>query len=411
MSMNIPNVVPLRSKNLILTRDGKPRCAVLGSSILKVYREREEDKGKREDELEGLGNVEYSWRCTLPAKASVKSIKSALECIDEKFQSERLTEISNDKSESEYLKEIAKLCIAVTQWEEERQHQSANTPRAPSVTPESQRSRATTPTPPPLPETPTKQTAPQSPLSSVSVAAPQSSYGNLLWKNMGSNDIKSGWLYVFSIENLEGYYKLGYTTVSMTDVRNRLRSHLKCYKAINVVALIGIDNAARYEQLIFKCLSQCRRSFICPHAHYPKRHREWLQIDKQSLLEVIYSWQRLSGAGLYSPDGKLQQAFLQSTSPRSPSVVDEVLNEYHYSRLYTPQSKSRSAKDLTDEFAKMSVKDPLRSPSRAGEDDDDEEDEDAVGQSSPSLRKQKDIKTTEPRRRPARPMVKEELAY
>ncbi|PKY02312.1 hypothetical protein P168DRAFT_333765 [Aspergillus campestris IBT 28561] len=411
MSENIPNVVPFRRENLTLTRDGKPRCVVLGSSILKVYREREQDKGKKEDELEGLGNVEYSWRCTLSAKASVESIKSALKCIDEKFQSERLTKFANDKSESEYLRDIATICIAVTQWEEERQRQSANTPKPPSVTSESQSSRATTPTPAPLPKTPTKQTPPRTPLSSVSVAAPLSSFGNLLWKNLGSNDIKSGWLYVFSIESLEGYYKLGYTTVNITDVRDRLRSHLKCYKEINVVALIGIDNVARYEQLIFKSLSQCQRSFECPHAHRPKRHREWLQIDKQSLLEAIYSWQRLSVAGLYSPDGKANQAFLQSTSPKSPSVVDEVLNEYHYSRLFTPKSKPRSAKDLSSDFANLSMNKSLRSPSRAGDDDDDEEGEDAVGQSSPSLRKQKDIKTTEPRRRPTRLMVKEELAY
>ncbi|PLN86121.1 hypothetical protein BDW42DRAFT_201117 [Aspergillus taichungensis] len=421
MPPNTPEVVSFSRKNLTLTRGRKPRCVVLTRNTLEVYAYEEEYEGKKENGSKKPSKVTYEWRCTQQAQGTINAIDEALKRTDEKIQSERLTNISNRESEPEYLRDIAKLCLcedhgsvieaAVTQWEEERQHQSPSTPRTPPDTSKPQRSRSTTPTPSPLPETPKKQTAPQSPSSGFDTATPSSSYGKVLWGNLGFNDTKSGWLYVFSIEALEGYYKLGYTTVGITDAKDRLRSHTNCYGPINVVALIGIDNAARYEQLIFKSLSQCRRSVWCPRIRHHKMHREWLQIDKQSLLEKIYSWQRLSVAGLYSPDGKPNLEFLQSTSPGSPSIVDEVLTEYHHSRLATPQSKSRSANDLSSHFSEMSLKVPLRSPSRTEDDDDGNDDDDAIGQSSPSLRKQKDIKTTASRRHSAQPIVKEELAY
>lgn len=410
MSPITPEVVSFNRKELTLTRGRKPRCVVLTRSTLEVYTHGEEHEGKGRHDLEKSSKVEYERRCTRPAQGTINAIDEALNHTDEQLRSERLTNIANKKSETEHLRDIAKLCLckehknvieaAVTQWEEERQHRYPSMPGAWPITSEPPRSRSTTPTPAPLPRTPPRQTAPQDPFPSIQNAAPLSSYGRLLWKDLGCTDLKSGWLYVFSIENLKGYYKLGYTTVDIADARNRLQSHVQCYGPINVVALIEIDNVARYERLIFKGLSQCQRSFCCQGIHHNTKHREWLQIDKQSLLEKIYSWQRLSVAGLYSPHGKPNPKFLQPTSPKSPSLVDEVLAEYHHSRLATPQSKSSSENDLSSRFAKTSLGD-----------DDDEDEDDAIGQSSPSVRKQKDTKSTTSRRHSAQPIVKEELVY
>lgn len=114
----------------------------------------------------------------------------------------------------------------------------------------------------------------------------------VLEQKLGDTDKKSGWNYIISSPNFPAMLKIGFT-IYPPEIQ-RFQTHKRCYQEFDVITTDLIPYARRVEQLVLAEFSRvhCERTEKCQKCD--STHREWLEIDKETLLESLNKWIRFA---------------------------------------------------------------------------------------------------------------------
>ncbi|KAF3396478.1 hypothetical protein F1880_007352 [Penicillium rolfsii] len=112
----------------------------------------------------------------------------------------------------------------------------------------------------------------------------------LLESNLGDNDWRMGFIYVIAHPRAEGMYKVGYTTSKKHPNAGRFADHERCYPELKVVKCRSIPRARRFEQVILAEFSREHHELQETCTHCKRAHKEWLKIDKETLLKSLEKW-------------------------------------------------------------------------------------------------------------------------
>ncbi|KAJ5385087.1 hypothetical protein N7517_002998 [Penicillium concentricum] len=156
-----------------------------------------------------------------------------------------------------------------------------------------------------------------------------------LLKPLGETDRKSGYIYLISHPREPKMFKIGFST----ELERRFDEHRRCYEKFSKVASDFIPYVRRIEQLIIIefSLKHYRLKEKCTSCH--KTHKEWLQVNKATLLKSFNKWVQFAKA-LESPYDK-EGNFKTKTVALPPPAMN------FKSRSPTPTKKgSRRRSDI-----------------------------------------------------------------
>lgn len=132
---------------------------------------------------------------------------------------------------------------------------------------------------------------------------------------MGNKSEYNGWIYVISLPDLPGTFKVGFTK---GDPEERFDQHRKCYPNLEVVIKDLIPHAYRVEQLMLREFSNyhCELEIGCQGPNCKgTQHRELLEVDKTTLLESLRKWITFVESYPYNGSGKLKPKAREKLPP------------------------------------------------------------------------------------------------
>ncbi|KAI9790825.1 MAG: hypothetical protein M1816_004784 [Peltula sp. TS41687] len=112
----------------------------------------------------------------------------------------------------------------------------------------------------------------------------------ILMKPLRGRATKSGYIYLYTGDDLPGLVKIGVTT---REIHIRLKEHKRCGFTpvlVNDPKQRTIQNVFRLEMLVQKELAMYRKCRYCERCKAD--HQEWFEIDSQMALECIERWRK-----------------------------------------------------------------------------------------------------------------------
>jgi hypothetical protein len=127
---------------------------------------------------------------------------------------------------------------------------------------------------------------------------------SMLERTLLPTENQPGHIYIFS-SNTPGMLKIGYSK-NAPEIQ-RLKAHKSCYQEIDLIMSKCVPYAYRVEQLVLAELSSVHCKLATKCTKCDKFHREWLQIDQETLLKIVNKWIEFVKTHPYSPQGKLRR--------------------------------------------------------------------------------------------------------
>jgi len=152
------------------------------------------------------------------------------------------------------------------------------------------------------------------------------------------NDKTSGYVYIISLDDSPGLFKVGYSTKTTEE---RFRVHRKCYTNITLINETPTPWASRIEKLVHAELSQSHhhqsRKCQCGHAH-----REIFGSGLKEIKESLFKWIKffMKNIDPYNEDGTLKEDIV---------LPDPYGREWRMSSTSTPTKK---AQQMQGEYTK-----------------------------------------------------------
>jgi hypothetical protein len=112
-----------------------------------------------------------------------------------------------------------------------------------------------------------------------------------------------GYVYVFEAENIHGYFKIGYTTLPVSERLQNLS--FDCNRQLNVLfptsseSAQTVPNAWRVEELCHAELVDCQVYIDCTGCLC--EHKEWFRISAAEAIAVVQKWSKWMYSTPYDP--------------------------------------------------------------------------------------------------------------
>jgi hypothetical protein len=126
---------------------------------------------------------------------------------------------------------------------------------------------------------------------------------SIISRNLSDGNRKPGYVYVFQAENIQGYHKIGYTTLPVIE-RLRMLS-FDCNRQMKVLfptppeSAIMVPNALRVEELCHAELADCQVHIDCTGCLC--EHKEWFQISAADAIAAVQKWSAWMNSNPYDP--------------------------------------------------------------------------------------------------------------
>ncbi|KAJ5082635.1 hypothetical protein N7532_011678 [Penicillium argentinense] len=168
---------------------------------------------------------------------------------------------------------------------------------------------------------------------------------------LGTLDKVYGHVYICSSPSFPGLFKVGYTQPDPK--QQRFKDHKVCYPDMEEVKTAFIYNAHRVEKLIHAEFSHVRCDLVCQGKH--SSHKEWFQIDKETLLASLEKWTEFVKTHPYNSQGNLKR---NVTLPEPASAIYLRCPRCRSSPCSTPPRKAGSDEKKRRESSKLGSPSP-----------------------------------------------------